>query len=218
MKVTYNASATLEQLLDLHGAVWQQGAATSLALKGTPAAMQPTAAVRNAYEKRTIGTVGKVDVRAVHNGEVLAFHLSWADSTHNTDHGDNSVWPDAAAVALPLHEGSQLMTMGAPGAPLTIWYWRADAGDNGFQVVAQGPGSTQIVDKQQVRTKSEWKDGRWQVVIARAFAGAESPNIIKLEAGQTTRFGVAVWDGAHQERGGLKTYSGDWQALEIAGK
>ncbi len=179
--------------------------------------MQPTAAIRNSWANKKIGAVGKVDVRALHNGEILAFHLSWADATHNTNHGDNSVWPDAAAIALPLHESAPLMTMGAPGAPMAAWYWRADDKDMGYQVVAQGPGTTQIVDKT-VRTSAAWKDGKWQIVIARTFKSADSPNIIKLEPGQASRFGVAIWEGAHQERGGLKAFSGDWQTLEIAAK
>lgn len=217
MKVNYSATATLEQLLKAQDGVWQQAVATTLAMKGTPAAMQPTAAIRNTWEKKPIGATSKVEVRALHNGETLAFQLSWSDPNHNVDHGDNSRWPDAAAIALPLHEGTPLMTMGAPGAPLAAWYWRADAGDQGFQVVGQGPGTSQIVDKQ-IRTSAGWKDGQWQIVIARTFKSADSPNIIKLEPGQVSRFGVAIWEGGHQERGGLKSFSIDWQALEIAAK
>ena len=217
MKVNYSAAATVEQLLNAQDAVWQQAAAASLSLQGTPAAMQPTAAIRNTWENKPIGATGKVDVKALHNGEVLAFQLSWADPNHNTNHGDNSVWPDAAAIALPLHQDAPLMTMGAQGLPLAIWYWRADDKDLGYQVVAQGPGTSQIVDKT-VRTSATWKDGRWQIVIARTFKSADSPNIIQLEPGQASRFGVAIWEGGRQERGGLKAFSGDWQALEIAAK
>jgi DMSO reductase family type II enzyme heme b subunit len=217
VKVNYSAAATVEQLLNAQDAVWQQAAAASLSLQGTPAAMQPTAAIRNTWENKPIGATGKVEVKALHNGEVLAFQLSWADPNHNTNHGDNSVWPDAAAVALPLHQDAPLMTMGAQGMPMAAWYWRADEKDLGFQVVAQGPGTSQIIDKT-VRTSGSWKDGRWTVVIARTFKSAESPNIIQLEPGKDSRFGVAIWEGGRQERGGLKAYSGDWQALEIAAK
>ena len=217
VKANYASGAKLEQMMNVQDGIWQSAVAVSLPLKGTPSAMQPTAAIRNTWENKPIGATTKVDVRALHNGETLAFHLSWADAKHNIDHGDNTVWADAAAVALPLHEGAPLMTMGAPGAPLTAWYWRADAGEAGFQVIAQGPGSSQIVDKQQVKTSAEWKDGKWQIVIARTLKGVDSPNIISLQAGQATRFGIAIWEGGHQERGGLKSFSIDWQALEIAG-
>jgi DMSO reductase family type II enzyme heme b subunit len=217
VKVNHTTSATVEQLLNAQDAVWQQAAATTLALHGTPAAMQPTAAIRNSWEKKPIGAVTKVDVRALHNGEVLAFQLSWADTTQNLNHGDNSVWPDAAAIALPLHQDAPLMTMGAQGLPIAIWYWRADDKDMGYQVVGQGPGTSQIVDKT-VRTSASWKDGRWTIIIARTLKSVDSPNIIQLEPGQASRFGVAIWDGSHQERGGLKSFSGDWSPLEIAAK
>ncbi|SMB26753.1 Steroid C25 dehydrogenase gamma subunit [Sterolibacterium denitrificans] len=217
MKVTYTSAATAEQLLDAEDAVWQQSGLESVSLQGTPWAMQPTAAIRNSWEHKKIGAVGKVELRALHNGEYLAFHLSWADANHNTSHGDNSVWPDAAAVALPLHEDTPLMTMGAPELPMAAWYWRADDKDMGYQVVAQGPGSSQIVDKT-VRTRAKWANGRWSVVIARTFKSVDSPNVIQLEPGQRSRFGIAIWEGGQQERGGLKAYSGDWLPLEIAGQ
>lgn len=216
MKVNYISAATVDQLLNAEDSVWQQSALEKVALQGTPWAMQPTAAIRNTWEHKKIGVTDQVDLRALHNGEVLAFHLSWADPNHNTSHGDNSVWPDAAAVALPLHEDSPLMTMGAPELPMAAWYWRADDKGMGYQVVAEGPGSSQIVDKT-VRTSASWNNGRWTVIIARNFKSVDSPNIMQLEPGQNSRFGLAIWEGGKQERGGLKAYSGDWQPLEIAG-
>lgn len=215
MKVNYSAAATIDQLLNAEDAVWQQSATTAVAMQGTPWAMQPTAAIRNTWQHKKIGVVNKVDVRALHNGEYLAFQLSWADPNHNTNHGDNSVWPDAAAVALPLHENAPLMTMGAPEMPLTAWYWRADDKNLGYQVVAQGPGTSQIVDKT-VRTAATWNNGRWTIIIARTFKSVDSPNVIQLQPGQASRFGLAVWEGGSQERGGLKSFSGDWAPLEIA--
>ena len=217
MKVNYSSSATLEQLLNAQDGVWQQAVVANVALQGTPAAMQPTAAIRNTWEKKKIGAVSKAELRALHNGDVLAFHLSWADPNQNLNHGDNSVWPDAAAIALPLHQDAPLMTMGAQGLPLAIWYWRADDKDLGYQVTAQGPGTSQIVDKT-VRTSASWKDGRWTIVIARTFKSVDSPNIIQLEPGKDSRFGVAIWEGGSHERGGLKAFSGDWAPLEIAAK
>lgn len=215
MKVTHTTAA-LEQLLNAEDGVWQQASATTIALQGTPSAMQPTAAIRNTWENKKIGAVSKADLRALHNGETLAFHLSWADPNHNTSHGDNSVWPDAAAVALPLHEDAPLMTMGAPEMPIAIWYWRADDKGTGYQVTGQGPGTSQIVDKSGVRTSASWKDGRWTIIIARNLKSIDSPNIIQLQPGQNSRFGIAIWEGGSKERGGLKAYSGDWQPLEIA--
>lgn len=217
MNVEYVAQATLEQLLNFQDGAWAKAAVTTLPLAGTPVTMQPTAAVRNSWQIRPIGAIDKVAVRALHNGRAIAFHLSWIDPNHNTDHGDNSTFPDSAAIAFPLAKDAPLLLMGAPNLPLSIWYWRADSAGSGFQVRAEGPGTTQIVDKQHVRTHSGWQGNTWNVVIARALQTAEA-GTIGLKAGQATQFGIAVWEGAHGERGGLKATSGDWQSLTIAGK
>ncbi len=215
MNVDYVANATAERLLDPNDALWQQAPGATLDLMGTPVAMQPTAAVRNTWEHKAVGAVKQARVRAAHNGRLLALRLSWQDSQRNLDHGDNTRFPDGAAVAFPLTPNSPLMTMGMPGAPLAIWFWRADSTGGGFQVRAEGPGTTRIVDTAQVRTQAHWQDGEWHVVIARAFDSAEA-DTIRLRAGQPMRFGIAVWEGGQQERGGLKAISMDWQPLVIA--
>jgi hypothetical protein len=39
---------------------------------------------------------------------------------------------------------------------------------------------------------------------------------VQLEPGQSTGFGVAIWEGGHSERAGIKAISGDdWIKLEI---
>jgi len=214
MKVHYVANATLDRLLDAGDALWGGAASEVLSMNGTPVTMQPTAAVRNSWRDKPVGATAKVAVRAAHNGKAIAFRLDWNDPDHSVDHGDNSRFPDAAAVAFPLSRDTPLLTMGAPGAPLAIWYWRADTPDGGFQVRAEGPGSTQIVDRLRVRSRARWQDGMWSVTIARELATAEA-DTVHLKAGQAARFGVAVWEGAHGERGGLKAVSGDWQPLAI---
>jgi len=55
------------------------------------------------------------------------------------------------------------------------------------------------VDKQ-IRNQRQLERRQWQIVIART-SRAPPPHIIKLEPGQTSRFGVAIWEGGHQERG-----------------
>lgn len=205
----------IADLLDPAAAPWQAVTPTLVALQGTPAAMQPTAAVRNTWQHRPIGAIRAVEVRALRSADALAFHLRWEDPAPNRDHGDNTVFPDAAAIALPLHADAPLITMGAPGAPLTAWFWRADSGAQGFEVRAEGPGSTRITGRS-VQANSVWSDGVWQLVLARSLAGEGTVDSIALAPAQGTRFGVAVWEGAHAERGGLKAFSGDWRDLELA--
>ena len=210
--------ATVHTLLDLlepSAAAWSEVPPTIVALTGTPAAMQSTAAVRNSWKDRPIGAIRSVEVRALRTADALAFHLRWEDPAPNRDHGDNTVFPDAAAIALPLHADAPLITMGAPGMPLTAWFWRADSGSQGFEVRAEGPGTTQITGRS-VQASAAWDGGVWQLVLARSLAGAGTADSIALAAGQTSRFGVAVWEGSHAERGGLKAFSGDWRELELA--
>ncbi len=206
---------SLQSLLEPAAAHWGEVQATLVPLLGTPAAMQPTAAIRNSWKDRPIGATRSVELRALRTAEALAFHLRWQDPDLNPDHGDNTVFPDAAAVALPLHADAPLVTMGAPGMPLTAWFWRADSGNQGFEVRAEGPGTTQITS-QGVQAKAVWSDGVWQLVLARSLAGEGNADSIVLTPGQTTRFGVAVWEGSHAERGGLKAFSGEWRDLALA--
>lgn len=210
--------ATVHPLVDLlepAAAAWSEVPPTIVALTGTAAAMQPTAAVRNSWKDHPIGAIRSVEVRALRTADALAFHLRWEDPAPNRDHGDNTVFPDAAAIALPLHADAPLITMGAPGLPLTAWFWRADSGSQGFEVRAEGPGTTQITGRS-VQASAAWDGGVWQLVLARSLAGAGTADSIALAAGQTSRFGVAVWEGSHAERGGLKAFSGDWRELELA--
>jgi DMSO reductase family type II enzyme heme b subunit len=183
---------------------------------GAPAAMQPTEAIQVSWADREIGAVTEVGVKALHDGDYLFFHLEWADESANTDHGDNTSFPDGAAVSLPLAEQTPLVTMGSPEKGMNAWYWRADAPDSGRNVVSGGLGTSETLDLDLVRCRSLWNEGRWQVVIARALRVDSEGSIVQLEAGGKTQFGVAVWEGSKGERGGIKSFSGNWIELILA--
>ena len=108
------------------------------------------------------------------------------------------------------------VTMGAPGTPVNAWYWRADEDGRGRHVVAEGLGTTRTVDLELVRGRGIWKEGRWQIVIARALQVSTQEPVAQLTPGETTGFGVAIWEGASSERAGLKSFSGDWRELRLA--
>ena len=65
------------------------------------------------------------------------------------------------------------------------------------------------------RGRGVWKEGRWQVVIARALRIDTKEPVAQIDVGATTGFAVAVWDGASSERGGIKAFSGDWRELVL---
>lgn len=70
--------------------------------------------------------VDRVNVRALHNGEWVAFRLEWNDPTQDLIPlaGHSS---DAAAIQFPFQAGDQLPdnAMGEKGKGVLIWYWKA---------------------------------------------------------------------------------------------
>ena len=68
----------------------------------------------------------------------------------------------------------------------------------------------------EITTRSEWADGTWRVVFARPLTfDAQTQHTARLEAGQSARVALAVWDGALEERAGLKSFSRTWLDLEL---
>ena len=214
MRVRYAADVDVEVLLDAGAAPWASASSETLSLMGTPVGLQPTAAIRASWTGKKIGAVERVEVAALHTGRNLAFRLEWADPTENRDLTETTAFPDAAAVLLPSSPQSTVMTMGAPGAAVNAWYWRADT-DACRHIVAEGLGTTRTVDVELVRGRGVWKEGRWRVVIVRALRIDTKEPVAQLEVGAKTGFAVAVWDGANSERGGIKAFSGDWRELVL---
>jgi mono/diheme cytochrome c family protein len=72
-----------------------------------------------------------LQVQALHDGQVLAVRLSWNDVTPNTSAVRADEFEDM--VALELYEGpaEPFLGMGAPGAPIDLWQWRAGTKETG---------------------------------------------------------------------------------------
>jgi DMSO reductase family type II enzyme heme b subunit len=217
MRADHLAGIEVESMLDPSSKVWRGRTAEKLALMGTPAGLQPTAAIQVAWTNKLIGAVSSVNVDAIHNGSMLAFRLEWDDSTENSELNDNDDFPDAAAIALPAAPGAPLVLMGAKGLPVNAWYWRADQSDSGRHVSAEGLGTSQTLDTTLVKARGEWRDGRWRVVIARSLQVPEVAGAAQLLEGQETGFGVAIWEGSNKERAGIKAFSGDWKPHTLEG-
>jgi len=216
MKARYVGGYDLAALLDAESAAWRGARSQQVRMMGAPSGMQPTAAVRVSWPDAKIGAVDRVAIDTLHDGQHLAFRLEWEDESEDRALGDTTSFPDAAAVVLPVTPNAPIITMGGPDQPVNAWYWRADEDGSGRQVVAEGLGSTRTVDTELVRGHGTWKDGRWRVVIARALRVETSEKVAQLRPGETTGFGVAVWEGSHGERAGIKSFSGDWMELELS--
>lgn len=215
MQVSFVESAGMDTLLDADAPVWRKQRMQEIALMGTPAGMQPTAAIQVAWANKMIGAVGRVSVAALHNGREIAFRLEWVDATENSDIVDTDSFPDATAIALPVVPNAPIITMGAPGQAVNAWYWRADEPQSARQLSAEGLGTSQTFDTSQLRARGAWKEGRWRVVLARALSINSSAPAAQLSAGSATGFGIAVWDGANAERAGIKAFSGNWLPLQL---
>lgn len=216
MHARYVPRTRLTSLLDPNGPAWKASRAERMKLEGTPLGLQPTGAIRNTWLSKTIGAVPRVDVTAVHDANVVAVRLEWDDPTENREPGDNTDFPDAAAVMFPAVPTAQVATMGGPGSPVNAWYWRADGGTEIRHLVAEGIGTSRTVSIESNQASASWKEGRWRLVITRALEVESKEPVAQLRPGESTGFAIAIWDGANGERGGIKAYTGSrWQAVEF---
>ena len=216
MRAGYIPGIDLKKLLDPDAEPWQKARPERVRLMGTPLGLQPTDAIRANWATKPIGAVEQVAVTALHDGRMLAFRLEWGDPSENRTIEDTTQFPDSASIVMPSQAAAPLVTMGAPGAAVNAWYWRADDEDGpGRHVVAEGIGTSRTLDRELVQSRGLWKGGRWRVVIARALRVETNEPVAQLRAGEKTSFGVAVWEGSQAERAGIKAFSGDWRELEL---
>jgi len=85
------------------------------------------------------------------------------------------------------------------------------------EVVAEGYGSSTWKDVQGAEGKGIYKDGKWYVVIKRAFTEENTSNP-DWGPGKTTFVTFAVWDGSNGEVGARKSLSYSWIPLKIEGR
>jgi DMSO reductase family type II enzyme heme b subunit len=202
-------------LLNPAGAHWQTVPAEDIDLGPAPLHAQPSRYVRTVLAGKTLGAVRSVSVRAAHNGETICFRLEWLDATRNADHGDGSVFPDAAAVLFPINGDAPLLSMGSPEAPVNAWFWRASLPEGTAQnLIAAGLGTVEPAAGAGLEARASWNDRRWTVVLARPLSVATRGGA-RMAVGARLKTAFAVWDGASQERGGLKSVSARWLELSI---
>ncbi|MEE9279766.1 MAG: ethylbenzene dehydrogenase-related protein [Myxococcota bacterium] len=121
------------------------------------------------------GSVDEVKVRALHDGEQLAFRFEWEDATENREVGGDT-FRDAIAVGFPtrLTETLPSPLMGDAEHPVNIWQWTAD-----FDANAQGQGG---FSSRYPHTEGVWYFPQDYAVTreVRAWRGTEP--VIELEA------------------------------------
>jgi hypothetical protein len=102
--------------LDASATEWKSAPAVPVVLMG-----QPMVAPRPDHT-----TTDKVTVQAVHDGTRVAFRVVWKDAD-KSEAGPLGAFSDALALQFPLKAGDvpPPVMMGAPGAPVHIFHWRA---------------------------------------------------------------------------------------------
>lgn len=151
----------------------------------------------------------RLHVRVQRGPTMLALHLEWRDARPATTLGIGRFadaaavqWPALAAAPAPAADPPYL-GMGHRGAPVEIWFWRADGKQErlaaeGFGTLTPQPGG--------LRAQSAWQRGRWRVVIAAQAAPAQTALPVAF----------AVWSGEDGERDGQKRVTA-WHTLRAGG-
>ena len=119
--------------------------------------------------------------------------------------------------------------------PMNLMFWRSDKAEI-ENIVSNGPGTTKETyetDAGVFTVYQNWTNGTWTLVLGRVMNSPLLPenniplpgpiqqpdfpgkNLVDLVPGQTVRVIFANWDGAKQERNGIK-FIGLWGNLSIA--
>jgi complex iron-sulfur molybdoenzyme family reductase subunit gamma len=155
-------------------------------------------------------------LRALYTAKTLALHVEWPDAAAALELGIGR-FADAVALQWPVSYGPgralPYVGMGHAGAPVALWFWRADAGAE--TLAAEGFGTLTRQPPDGVQARGEWKGGSWRVVFKRALVGAgdHSARIDPARQGLVP-VALAVWNGEAAERDGAKRLSA-WRWLRF---
>lgn len=187
-----------------HAAIWKKVPATQVALEA--AFPGHTAIVGTPVNER-------LAVQAARAGDRLFVRLAWNDRAADTTVKDTADFVDGAAVQFPINgKDTTPPFMGDADNPVNVWYWRADGRTE--NVVAHGFGSATRVPTEGLKSAAERTANGWAVVITRTLR-VKPEEGVTLTAKGTIPVAFAAWDGANQERDGLKAVTLEWWRLRF---
>jgi hypothetical protein len=210
-----HAAATAAEekaVLEPNGAAWDAAEPTRVILNRTPRVYQT--------EPSAPRPAPALEARALRAGGKLFLRLRWQDATKDAPEapprktgtggvpeviykrptGATSAFADAAAVMVPetwTGPGFPSLMMGDPKAPVRIFYWNASRGAEELSAAGR---ATPKPSGRTFAHRAEYADGHWTLTAALPDQAEGSP------------LAFAVWDGAHNDRDGLKFFS-VWYSL-----
>jgi DMSO reductase family type II enzyme heme b subunit len=214
--VAKRVSASREELLKLDSPAWSSAEEFSIETATTPLANQPSPYIKATREEKELGKVKELKVRVLHNGEEVFFMLKWESEEKNLTIGDLNTFPDGVSLLFPMKDDVDcpIKEMGTQESPTNSWYWRADFDNKPKNQIAEGLSTSLYTDDSSIVANSRWTNGEWTVIMGRAFEVPEQAT--KLVPGKKKSIGIAAWEGAAGERGGVKAFSKEWRELVLA--
>jgi hypothetical protein len=208
LRIPVTTSPVEEQaLLDPTHTAWEKAGPTAIILNRTPRVYQT--------EPTTPRPAPRLEACALRAGGKLFLRLRWEDATRNAPQApprktgeagvpdviykrptsETSTFADAAAVMVPERwtgPGPPSLMMGDAKNPVRLFYWNASRGAE--EMSATGRATPQP-SGQPFQHRAGYADGYWDLTVALPDQADGTP------------VAFAVWDGAHNDRDGLKFFS-----------
>jgi complex iron-sulfur molybdoenzyme family reductase subunit gamma len=206
-------------------AVWDGADAYQIPLRMTPP--------HPGSEEMLVQSIDTLEVRALAAADGIAIRIAWDDATANfppSQNDETGRFPDAVAVQFPAGTRASVLpalAMGAPEKKVNIWRWVAGS-ETAEEGVAEGFGNFNSVQgATPVNIAGSRTGGGWAVTLWRPYE-VESEVIYPgntpgtqgeaeraaIERGARVPCAFAVWNGAYENRGGLKAVS-IWYYLQL---
>lgn len=215
MKVPYIKKSD-KLFLDPHAELWKEAASGRFKLSQTPIKMVQHLSPFMA-ESTEHGQVDQIECRIAHNGSRLSILVSWENEAKNDEIEDLDQFIDGVAVMFPFTDYASPMTMGDQENPVNAWMWRADKQEP-YDVLAYGFGTSQRRPGKDLGLSvgSLYENGRWHVVFQRALRSSlMSHKQVNFAPNKLSGVSFAVWDGGNKDRSAQKSFSGQWEPLEL---